>query len=494
MSNAFGNLQSVFRRFFKWVGSGSYLQSVNDLLMTSTKKVYFGSTSLSLTDDGTNIIIDSGGAFLPAVTNTEDIGSSSVKFKAGYFTGTVVCGDFTPTGDITLATTKKLILGNATRYVTDDGTGITIVCTTASGYVRLNGTVGIGLQYAGTDYLSIGSNGANIKEGKEIRVYRSSNTNYSTITKGATDNLTIQDVTGTVNVDGKTGVTLKYNTDTIASITATALNVVAGNSLVIYRTGSSNYSTISKGATDNLTIQDTTGSISIDGKTSVTFKLDTVSKFSVTTTINAFANVYMQYGTQTWYYKNDNSNYATITKGSTDNLTITEGTGQLIVDGKTHFNMKVNGNTVADVDTTDLISKSTYGFKKEGPNGSTLKLQTITEEITVTVGNSSANGTGNLLPSGSIIAGVVGRVTQAPGTAVTFDVRAVGSGDDEYAQGISTALNTTFTIGAGDGTVTGPQWNFGTNNLQVETNAVVSATDFKVRLITYYWQATPPTS
>jgi hypothetical protein len=137
-------------------------------------------------------------------------------------------------------------------------------------------------------------------------------------------------------------------------------------------------------------------------------------------------------------------------------------------------------------------------FSVGGGKGAELGIKSITEELTISVGNGSGGVTtsGSLAPANSNIKGAVVRVTQAPGGgATTLDVGVTGSGNlDALIDGVSTALNTTGTSpGNNDGTQL-PLVNASAATLTVTTDSDVTVSDMKVRIVVFYEQFTAPTS
>jgi ATP-dependent protease HslVU (ClpYQ) peptidase subunit len=133
-----------------------------------------------------------------------------------------------------------------------------------------------------------------------------------------------------------------------------------------------------------------------------------------------------------------------------------------------------------------------------GSKGSFAGLKSITEELTIAVGQGAAGVTtsGNLAPANADIRSTVVRVTQAPGGgATTFDVSVTGSANpDELIDALSTALNTTGTSQANNDGTQLPIQNGSATTLTVTTDANVTTSDMKVRIVTFYENFTPPTA
>lgn len=131
--------------------------------------------------------------------------------------------------------------------------------------------------------------------------------------------------------------------------------------------------------------------------------------------------------------------------------------------------------------------------------GCSFELGREEEEITIPVGQGAAgvNSAGNLVPENSTIIGVSCRVTQAPGGgATTLDVGRTGGGNlDEFIDGIATALGTTGTLAANhDAATIGPVLNAAADTVTLTTDANVTGSDMKVRVVVFYRKEIPPTS
>jgi len=133
-----------------------------------------------------------------------------------------------------------------------------------------------------------------------------------------------------------------------------------------------------------------------------------------------------------------------------------------------------------------------------GNYGAFAGMKSITEEVTISVGNGSGGieTSGNLAPANSIILGAVARVTDAPGGgATTVDIGVTGSGNlDSLIDGMSTALDTTGTTPAdGDGTQL-PLTNGSATTLTLTTDLDVTGDEMKVRVGVFYIDFTPFTA
>ena len=136
-----------------------------------------------------------------------------------------------------------------------------------------------------------------------------------------------------------------------------------------------------------------------------------------------------------------------------------------------------------------------------GASGTQFNTKSIAEEITIAVGagNTPAVATsGNLAPAGSLMTGVVWRVTQAPGGgATTLDIgRTSGGNLDEFTDGASCDIlgETGTNLLNGDTAHTGTQRNVSADTLTFTTDADVTVSDMKVRVVVFYQDLTAPTA
>jgi len=136
-----------------------------------------------------------------------------------------------------------------------------------------------------------------------------------------------------------------------------------------------------------------------------------------------------------------------------------------------------------------------------GGKGSYCGLKSVTEEITVAVGQGGFGGgvdsSANLIPGNSRIEQVMSRVTQAPGGgATTIDIGRTNGGNlDEYADDTAVTLGTTTNADDdGDGNTTMPHWQTSADTITIGTNAAVTGSDMKVRIVVFYREYTVPAS
>jgi len=136
-----------------------------------------------------------------------------------------------------------------------------------------------------------------------------------------------------------------------------------------------------------------------------------------------------------------------------------------------------------------------------GASGAQLNTKSIAEELTIPVANGNTPAvatTGNLAPAGSLITGVVWRVTQAPGGgATTLDIgRTSGGNLDEFTDGASCDVlgETGTNLINGDTVHTGTQRNISADTLTVTTDADVTGSIMKIRIVVFYQDLTAPTT
>lgn len=137
-------------------------------------------------------------------------------------------------------------------------------------------------------------------------------------------------------------------------------------------------------------------------------------------------------------------------------------------------------------------------IRKFGNFGDRLQITHVQEELTIPVGQGAAGvvTAANLAPANSTIIGCVCRVTQAPGGgATTIDIGRTGGGNlDEFIDGIATALGTTGTFAANhDAATVGPVLNAAVDTLTLTTDANVTGTDMKVRIVIFCREEIAPT-
>jgi hypothetical protein len=179
-------------------------------------------------------------------------------------------------------------------------------------------------------------------------------------------------------------------------------------------------------------------------------------------------------------------------------------TGELEVDGATYFDGAVICGSTFNASAfnvrlryVDFASSHTVAFQSTG--GSSLACKDIYEEVTIPVGSGLdpvVVSSTNLAPANSIIKAVAVRVTQAPGGgATTVSVgRSSGGNTDEFISAISTALGTTGNhIANNDGVLAAEDmWNATDDTFTVSTDADVTGTAMKIRIVVWYEQVTAP--
>lgn len=153
-------------------------------------------------------------------------------------------------------------------------------------------------------------------------------------------------------------------------------------------------------------------------------------------------------------------------------------------------------------DATELSEYSTVCWNHLGIGGGKASYRgykSIAEEVTIAVGQGATgvNTSANLAPANSRIHQVMTRVTQAPGGgATTLDAgRTNGGNTDEYTDGTAVALGTTtIADDDGDGVTAIPHWNSSADTIVLTTDANVTGTDMKVRVVVFYEEFVVPTS
>jgi hypothetical protein len=128
--------------------------------------------------------------------------------------------------------------------------------------------------------------------------------------------------------------------------------------------------------------------------------------------------------------------------------------------------------------------------------GATFGIQSQTEELTIAVGAGSGGvATTMTVPSGTMLISASFYVTQAPGGgAATFTAGVTGGAADGLANGCATTLAAAVTSWANTtgGTLTAPLVVRTASTITVTTNANVTVSDMKVRVvISYLTQGTP---
>jgi hypothetical protein len=149
----------------------------------------------------------------------------------------------------------------------------------------------------------------------------------------------------------------------------------------------------------------------------------------------------------------------------------------------------------------DSLAKKIFRVLKNGTirqnrtNGSTYNSRSISEEVTISVGNGSAGvaTSTNMAPVG-LIRGVAFYVSQAPGGGATeLDIGITGGDIDGYIDGASCDVlgedGDFFT----NGTLAVPVIVRSATTLTLTTDSDVTGSDMIVRVVTFYEDITPPT-
>jgi hypothetical protein len=149
------------------------------------------------------------------------------------------------------------------------------------------------------------------------------------------------------------------------------------------------------------------------------------------------------------------------------------------------------------VGTTNLTFTSTSRFTHPA-NGGSLNCKSISEEITISVGNGTSGvaSSSNLIPAGSMFKGCVARITQAPGGgATTIDAGITANGNSTaLISGGAVALGTSFSHYL-DGDGSDVQYlNKAAATIYCTTDSDVTGSDMKIRITVFYDDLTPPSS
>jgi hypothetical protein len=150
------------------------------------------------------------------------------------------------------------------------------------------------------------------------------------------------------------------------------------------------------------------------------------------------------------------------------------------------------------LDNSPLTVANNSSVEQLGANGSQFEWKTIDEELTIAVGQGTGGvaTSGSLAPSNSLIMGVACRVTQAPGGGATsWDLGITGSGNvDELIDNQAVALGTTANSPADNDGTQLPLANGSPTTLTLTTDANVTVSDMKVRIVVFYVRFTAPSS
>ena len=175
----------------------------HEALMATTVQLQFGSGAMYLVDDGANLTMYNTGGDIyfnsSATINADAI--TSIDLQIATNSKLLI-----EPAAITVATTVPLQFGAATRYITDDGTDILITTTGAGEDIKLNAKTRIDLKINSSDYIIltgaeiIAKQKLSVKAGKILSLFKSDDSNFATITKGATDNLTMLEATGNIEI------------------------------------------------------------------------------------------------------------------------------------------------------------------------------------------------------------------------------------------------------------------------------------------------------
>jgi hypothetical protein len=172
--------------------------------------------------------------------------------------------------------------------------------------------------------------------------------------------------------------------------------------------------------------------------------------------------------------------------------------GKLEVDGTAYFdgNCGAYGNFIINGEGNSLRLLAT------GANGNGYSSYTFAHElVTIPIGSGLdpvVVSSKYLAPATAIIRMVAVRVTQAPGGgATTVSVgRTNGGNTNEFINAISTALGTTGNMAANNDGVLAAEdlWNNAADTFTISTDADVTGTAMKIRIMVWYEQFIVPTS
>ena len=168
-------------------------------------------------------------------------------------------------------------------------------------------------------------------------------------------------------------------------------------------------------------------------------------------------------------------------------LTSMSATGVLYLQGGTTPTVGVNGNF-----GLNIAAPATVFAMGGDVNGGQAGIQTATELLTVAAAASSAT-VGNLLPAGAIVLAVTCRVTTVIPTATSFTLKST-TDNVVFTGAVSVAANSTS-----PGTT---HWAATTSKLSTAAQTITltitgsnpAANTGRVRITTYYYLPTPPTS
>lgn len=147
---------------------------------------------------------------------------------------------------------------------------------------------------------------------------------------------------------------------------------------------------------------------------------------------------------------------------------------------------------ILTIDTLSVFDK----FLISGGNGSSYNYKTITEEVTIAVasGLGGVATAGNLAPAYSLIRAIAFRVTQAPGGGATeLDIGITGGDLDAYIDGASCDILGETGDFYTNGSVGAPILHrAAATTLTLTTDANVTVSDMKIRVVVWYEDITVP--
>ena len=403
---------------------------------------------------------------------------------------TLVTTYVTNSYDWLLNSAKKLFIGSSDQYIYNNLSSLELVnltddinILTKTGWVLMTDS-GIDLESNGSE-VAFGEqanlNGFDIQNVGQIdlltaQVYKTGLGNYASITKGATDNLTITEGTGQIILNGKTAIYAKVNSSDRLYLGSSYTAIREGVPFRLYSPGNTYYQEWVNDSGGKVTVNNATAGMEINLNSYLDIK-------NIVRILNA------------------NTLQIKATSGGTISLrsissksTIIEDTNYMEISGKQYLSLQADATDVAKIYTDRLQIDDSKNFRMNSTNGSYLALKKKQTSITVTTGNTSGQTTGSWVPDNIMIFGVTYRVTQTTSTATEFYVgRASGGSAWEFGTS-PIALGTTgnnYTDGSG---LSAPEFNPTATEMSISLDVAASGTDFIVRVDMYYWEFTEFTS
>jgi hypothetical protein len=313
------------------------------------------------------------------------------------------------------------------------------------------------------------------------------------INDGAANVLTVSR-TGTVLTSGD--VTFSSGGSITSTLNGDISIVPNGSGVLMCGTGSPGHLTPLSGEAYFEGIVEIDGTLYCDGSVLFGSNVTLASNKTIATASSSYGSIITQNTFQT-------PDTAMITTGSVSNIWLICSHGD--------FNSDFANSARTDPtfiwqseDATEVTERGYVSWNEQtigGGKGSYVGMKSITEEITIPVGQGGLgkkiDSSANLAPATSRIIQVMSRITQAPGGGATVAHigRTNGGNIDEYADDTAVTLGTT-TIASddGDGVTPIPHWQTSADTIQVGTDFDVTGTDMKIRVVVFYEECTVPTS